>query len=185
MTDDRRRFFRIDDHIGVSYKIMEENELIGQSEPPRQTDIFSLINDLDKTIAQELGELKVTDPKLATLLDTFDRKLNALINQMEIDNYLVQKLVHKVRQVNISACGMGFTVEENLRVEDILMVELLLVQGNVNIATYGRIISSEEVDNGEYYIRLDFFGMSASDQELLIQHIVRRQGHLIRANWPE
>lgn len=185
MTDDRRRFFRIDDQIGVSYQVVEEDDLIGESEPPRQADIFSLINDLDKTIACELGELKVTDPKLATLFDALDRKLNALMNQMEIDNRLVQQLAHKIRQVNISACGMGLQVEEALREEDILTVELMLIPGNISIATYGRVISSEALEDGEYYVRMDFFGMSANDQELLIQHIVRRQGHLIRSNWPE
>ncbi len=183
MTDDRRRFFRIDDHIGVSYQVMEENELMGQSEPPHAADIFGLLNNLDKTIAYELNELKVSDPKLATLLDAFDRKINALVNQMEIDNYLVQRLAHKIRQVNISACGMGLTVEEGLREEDILMVDLVLIPGNINISTYARVISSEDVGGGEYYIRMDFFGMANNDQELLIQHIVRRQGHLIRANW--
>lgn len=185
MTDDRRRFFRIDDHIGVSYQVVEENELMGQSEPPRQSDLFGVLNELDKTIIYELNELKVSDPKLATLLDAFDRKLNALINQMEIDNYLVQRLAHKVRQVNISACGMGLQVEESLREDDILLVDLVLIPGNVNITSYARVISSEAVSEDEYYIRMDFFGMANQDQELLIQHIVRRQGHLIRANWTE
>jgi len=185
MSDDRRRFFRIDDHIGVSYQMVDEDELIGQSHPPRQSDIFSLLNELDKTIVHELGELRLRDPKLAVLMDAFDKKLAALVNQMEIDNYLVQRLAHKVRHVNISACGMGLRVEDPLEEDDILMVELVLIPGNINIITYGRVISSEAVGGGEYYIRMDFFGMSPSDQELLIQHIVRRQGYLIRASWAD
>ena len=183
MSDDRRRFFRIDDHIGVSYRVVDEHELIGQSHPPRQSDVFGLLNDLDKTIAQELGELKVTDPKLATLMEAFDRKLTALVNQLEIDNYLVQRIAHKVRQVNISACGMGFEVDEHLKEGDLLMVDLVLIPGNINIFTYGRIISSEPAGANQHYVRMDFFGMSATDQELLIQHIVRRQGYLIRSSW--
>lgn len=183
MSDDRRRFFRIDDHIGVSYRVVDESELIGQTQPPRQSDIFSLLNDLDKTITQELSELQLRDPKMAVLLDAFDRKLSALVNQLEIDNYLVQRIAHKVRQVNISACGMGLQIEEPLKEGDLVMIDLVLIPGNVNIFTYGRIISSESVNDKETYVRMDFFGMSPTDQELLIQHIVRRQGYLIRSNW--
>ncbi|WP_317930344.1 PilZ domain-containing protein [Halioxenophilus sp. WMMB6] len=183
MSDDRRRFFRIDDHIGVSYQVVDENELIGQHHPPRQSDIFALLNDLDKTIVQELEELKLRDPKLGVLMEAFDRKLNAVVNQLEIDNYLVQRIAHKVKQVNISACGMGLQVEEPLREGDLLMVDLVLIPGNINIFTYGRVISSEAAAAEEYYIRLDFFGMSTTDQELLIQHIVRRQSYLIRSSW--
>ncbi len=183
MSDDRRRFFRIDDHIGIAYQVVDENELIGQSHPPRQSDIFSLLNDLDKTIAHELGELKLQDPKLGVLLEAFDRKLNALVNQLEMDNYLVQRIAHKVKQVNISACGMAFTVDDDLPLETLLMVDLVLIPGNINIFTYGKVVASERVENGEQYVRMDFFGMSPTDQELLIQHIVRRQGYLIRSNW--
>ena len=183
MSDDRRRFFRIDDHIGVAYQVVDENELIGQSHPPRQSDIFGLLNDLDKTIAHELGELKLQDPKLGVLMDAFDRKVNALVNQLEMDNYLVQRIAHKVKQVNISACGMAFTVDDTLELGDLLMVDLVLIPGNINIFTYGRIISCEPAENNHTYARMDFFGMSPTDQELLIQHIVRRQGYLIRSNW--
>jgi c-di-GMP-binding flagellar brake protein YcgR len=191
MSDDRRRFFRIDDSIGVAYEVIDENDLVSQPNAPRQVDVFSLLNDLDKTITQELGELRLRDPKLAVLMDAFDRKLSAIVNQLEIDNELVQRLAYKVKEVNISACGMGLEVGEDLAKGTLLMIDLVLLPGNVNIFTYGRVVDaktrvteeSDDEDEAGFYVRLDFFGMSATDQELLIQHIVKRQGHLLRAAW--
>ncbi len=185
MSEDRRRYFRITDQVGVAYRIVDETELEAQPEPTRPGDIFGILSELDKTISTELQALQLRDPSLAYLLDAFDKKMNAVINQLEMDNYLVQRIAHKVHEVNISACGMGFESEEALPDNTLLMVDLMLTPDNINIFTYARVISCEALEEDKYFVRVDFFGMNSTDQELLIQHIVRRQGYLIRSNWKQ
>jgi c-di-GMP-binding flagellar brake protein YcgR len=185
MSNDRRRYFRITDQVGVAYRVVDESELEAQTQPSRPGDIFGILSELDKTITTELQALQMRDPSLAYLLDAFDKKINAVINQLEMDNYLVQRIAHKVREVNISACGMGFQSDETLADGTLLMVDLMLTPDNINIFTYARVISCESLDEEGHFVRVEFFGMNSTDQELLIQHIVRRQGYLIRSNWQQ
>jgi hypothetical protein len=50
------------------------------------------------------------------------------------------------------------------------------------VFTRGIVIDSTAVESGEgFHARLEFSGMESQDQEVLIQHIVQRQSHLIRA----
>ncbi|GAB2190954.1 PilZ domain-containing protein [Sessilibacter sp. MAH2] len=182
MSEDRRRYFRIDDQIGVSYKIISENDLSGELKPLRVADNFGALRKLNKEIATTLQEVKLKDPLVGNVLEALDKKINVVINQLEMDNLLVQRIAHHVHEVNISACGMGFYIDEALAEATLLSLDLILIPDNINIGSFGRVISCESVEDKKYYVRLEFFGMSSVDQELLIQHIVRRQGYLIRSN---
>jgi len=87
---------------------------------------------------------------------------------------MVDRLANKVREVNISACGIGFVCDEKVSLGTQLQIELRLFPGERVIRTKGRIVGCETLED-VYYWRVDFFGMPSSTQEALIQHIVQRQ----------
>lgn len=175
---ERRRFFRINDRVGVAYRVLTEAEANSRQEQDAQpVDTQSLLARYEQTIDQLLPQ--VESKLMAELLGTLNKKLNCIIAQLELDSQLVRDIAHKVREVNISACGMAFVAEEAVMPGKLLSLDLLLRPEGTQLATYGQVLSCEAIDEG-HYLRINFISLSPFDQELLIQHIVRRQGWLIR-----
>lgn len=191
LGDERRRFFRINDAIGVAYRQLSAEELEqgsvtvdrGVSSDPQR-----LLQAADKTIQTLLPLVRVKQPEVAELLEAMDQKLSFLVDQLEVESRLVERIAHRVHEVNISACGMALVVDEPLALGAVLALDLLLRPSEVHIHTRGEVVACQlaardqaEAMQGTHYVRMEFQGMGISDQELLIQHIVQRQSLLIRA----
>jgi c-di-GMP-binding flagellar brake protein YcgR len=183
MNRDRRRYFRINDTLGVAYRILTETELAEDSDSSeRPVDARNIIAAYDTQIEHLLSQLRGKDPVVSELMDVFNQKFNCILDQLNLDSDLVQRIAHKVQEVNISACGMAFVVDEELASGTLLSLDLLLLPANLHVFTRGIVLDSTAVEAGEgYHVRLEFSGMESQDQEVLIQHIVQRQSHLIRA----
>lgn len=182
MGQERRRFFRIDDSIGVAYRVLTDDELETQLDGDiRPVDSLNLIASLDTKISNLCGQLHARDPLVAELIETLSAKVSSVINQLELDSHLVKRVAYKVHEVNISACGMAFFTEDDLVVDQVISLEMSLKPGNHLVQCYATILSSDYVaETAQNYVRMDFANMSEHDQEILIQHIVRRQGHQLR-----
>lgn len=175
---ERRRFFRINDRVGVAYRVLTEEEANNRQERDSEPmDTLSLLSHYENTIEQLLPQ--VSSEVLAELLGTLNKKINCIVAQLELDSRLVRDIAHKVREVNISACGMAFVADEHVPAGKILSLDLLLRPEGSHIATYGRVLDCQTTDAG-HYVRINFIALSPYDQEVLIQHIVRKQGWLIR-----
>jgi c-di-GMP-binding flagellar brake protein YcgR len=183
MSDaDRRRFFRINDTIRLSYRVLSDEEIQSQLgcviDP---SDAQTLLANYDKTIKSVLGQLKIEQPLVAEVLAAMNGKINRVIDQLDIDSQLVEQIAHKIREVNISACGVAFNVDEPIDIGKVLLLDLLLQPDDVHIFVHCAVIMRGlNEHDGSCYIRVNFSNMSTSDQELLIQHIVRRQGIQLR-----
>lgn len=178
-VNDRRRYFRISDSLGVAYKVISDEHLGEdrvQAEPVR---VFQLLEEQDRHIDQLLGRLNDRDPLVAELARALNQKLNSLVNQLEMESRLIEQIAHRVCEVNISACGLGFPVEEAMVPGTRVQLDLVLLPERQRLLTEAMVISCEPRAEG-HYARLDFVDMAPGDQEMLIQHIVKRQGDLLR-----
>ncbi len=182
MVDERRRFFRIDDVVGVSFRMLSDEEANTHAiENHTQVDAFSLISSYETKIENYLGQLRLQDPVVAAVLDNLNKKMNCVISQLELESRLVDRLAHKVQEVNISACGMGFTTDDELESGGTMSLNLILRPTNLHVNTFGTVVNCEPCNHsGGYYVRVNFHDMDPADQEILIQHIVKRQGSLMR-----
>ncbi|MAZ87429.1 MAG: hypothetical protein CL693_07280 [Cellvibrionaceae bacterium] len=180
---DRRRFFRINDNVGVHYRILKESELNQRIDSLiNPTDTITLLSDYNKQIDTLLSQVVIKDPTVGELLGVLNKKVNCVIQQLELESRITQKLVHKVQEVNISACGMALAVEEALETGTVVDLELMLLPGRYLVHCHGVVVATAPANEGDgFHTRVDFTGMSPEDQELLIQHIVKRQGVLLKA----
>ncbi len=180
---DRRRFFRINDNVGVNYRCLKESELDQHIEAlANPGDSLSLIADCNKQIESLLSQLVIKEPLIAELMGAMNKKVNCVIQQLELETQLTQSLAHKIQEVNISACGMALTTEQSLQGGQVLDLELMLLPGRYLLHCHGVVIDTTACNDGEgFHTRVEFSGMCSEDQELLIQHIVKRQGALIKA----
>ena len=64
---------------------------------------------------------------------------------------------------------------------DKIYLELTLLPSDLHVFTLGEVVDCLPSDDPEwnYTIRIDFYGMTAADEELLVQHMVKRQARLL------
>ena len=182
MGQERRRFFRIDDTLGVAYRKLTEEELKNyDGDQLCPVDALNLIASYDTKIANLTGQLRTKDNLVADILETLNAKLNTVIDQLDLDNELVQRVAHRVQEVNISACGMGLFIDEEIPPGQTISLDLLLKPSQLHLMCYAEIVASSPAEEeGMFFTRMDFINMTPHDQEVLIQHIVRRQGLQLR-----
>ncbi len=184
-SDNRRRFFRIVDALGVSYRVMtgkESTESDDNQDASQFVDTFSVMSGYNKLIQESLEKISVKDEHTATAIEQLNKKVDAILMMLELDSLITQRACHRVEEASISASGIAFPVEENLEVNTLLALDLLLRPSSNHVNIIGRVVSCESLsEDGLFYLRVEFNEMSDQDRETLIQHIVQRQGVLLRS----
>ncbi len=177
MDHERRRFFRIDESVGVSWQIIDNSEKALLS---NRIDFLSLVAEQDQRIEHLLFEIQEENPKVAEIVRLFNQKLERVLSQIMVDNSLVTRIASRIKEANLSACGIGFSNDEPIPVGANLRLEITLYPTQKRITTDGRVVGCDQADTEGYYWRIDFMGMSKADQEELIQHIVRSQSQQLK-----
>lgn len=181
MNDERRRYFRINETVGISYQFAGGGDGTGKKE--ELTSDTSRIFEYDEQIEKLIKALEGENPIIAQLALLFQRKINRVADQLALRNDLVNRIAHRVREVNISACGMAFMNDEPVAAGERLRLELKLFPSEIRVQTLAKVISCEQDEESkQYYWRIDFYSMSTSSQETLIQHIVRSQSAQLKGN---
>lgn len=179
---ERRRFFRIDDHVRLKYKVVTDlrhlpghrDDAIGR---PRQV----LLKDLERDFNSSLNALWQQDPLIAKALAQLNRKLDLLNVGEEAGGVAGTSLIAEPTQVNISACGIAFKVDENLPAGRLLDMNIALLPSEINLRLTARVVGVDALaepgatEQCSYLLRAEFAGNDADAQETLISHIVQRQ----------
>ena len=176
---DRRRYFRINDWVGLSYRVLTPEEMQGSIDAINvQISSAKVIEAIDKELASALNVLWQNNPAAANVIGLLNKKLDFIAAELQMD-YLGAGLVdHEDTQVNISACGMSFESDERFDVGQVLELNLLLKPMNSSIKLKGCINACERSHletSKNYLLRIDFLETDTHVQEELIQHIVKRQ----------
>ncbi len=187
MNEERRRYFRIDDSMGVSYRCIGSEEAKAFVKQSRERGgAFDFAANFDNRIQTLLDTCKIQAPVAAELIDLMNKKLNFVIAQMDVDSELMHKIAYSLKQVNVSACGMAFANEEALKKGQLLQLDIMLHPSELQISAMAEVVdcSPLDIDNVENdktcFVRVDFTEVNSNDQELLIQHIVKRQSEILK-----
>ena len=182
MSNERRRYFRIDETIGISYEILDAKNHQSKSKTP-EVDVLDLVAHQDEQIEKLLLEVAEDNPKVAQLVTIFNQKLERIVNQLVLESHLVGKIAHRVQEANISACGIAFATTEEVALDTHVKLELTLFPSKRTLVTNGIIVSCDRAQEGWYW-RIDFYGMPNQVQEELIQHIVQSQSSQLKSKRP-
>lgn len=179
MTPEKRRFFRINDTVGLTYELLDAQG--EQSGPETTVDLWSLMSDQDEKIERLLGEVAEESPKVAELVRALNQKLERILGQLMMDNRLVQRLAGHNREVNLSACGVGFVNDRKAASGTRIKLELELLPDKQVVPLQGVLVGCDAMRRG-YYWRVNFCAVKPAVQELLIQHVVKRQSAQLQRN---
>lgn len=175
MQDERRRYFRINETIGISYHVIDGDSEEFAAASRHIPDVLDLVSKQDQQIEQLLIEIEDEHPKITELITVFNQKLERIVNQLVLESHLVGRIAHRVKEANISACGLAFKNDEKVSDGARLKLELTLFPSEKKLVTGGILVGCDLSEDDSWYWRIDFYDMSEQVQEMLIQHIVQSQ----------
>ncbi len=181
---ERRRYFRIEDEITLFYRAVEPDAL-PDSEGFKEEimDGFSLTATLEY-LDQESGFLcrtiEKSHPDIASYFDILNQKVNLIAKALLLKEEGVSEL--PASKVNISASGISFFADLQLKADSILELKMILPPALTGLVTYGKVVYCEEVvgETHSHRLAVDFLNIREQDRDVLIRHIVKRQMQQIR-----
>lgn len=179
-AQERRRFFRVDDEVVMDFQTIsrDEYEQWRANHQLQSTELKQLEHDISLLIHQ----LRSSNPALGQLLELFNRKMNLLhAHPHTSEGKALSQNEARIR-VNLSACGMAFFSDTDLRGQTHLLLNLQLKPSNATLSLAGDIVAIDEVshDYGRFQVRVNFNDLKEAEQEMLIQHLFQLQTRNLR-----
>lgn len=186
---ERRRYFRLNDRLGVRLKSLDasglETELVAEGSDERKKMQQS---DWQRQFAHWDIVLNEIEPELNH--SALGAAIKALRHQIQLlsEPFMVQDRVqkeyldenHDVKEVNISACGLALYHRPGVKEGTAVSVSLSLGENELPVFAEARVIAVEPRCSDLDYVRLDFNAIDSESQERLIQYLVRRQSEQLR-----
>ncbi|AKH19099.1 hypothetical protein AAY24_00650 [Sedimenticola thiotaurini] len=185
--NERRQFFRIDDSLSLSYRQIPADQLAGSVES-LETGVdsdFTVVSSLAAVSQEMAGTLNKIDrrqPEVASYLKSLDKKIEILGRVLMA--HTTELLGQPAQSVNLSGTGISFQVEEAIQPGTILELKLLLTPSYAGILCFAEVIgcdpTGDQSDPQRYNLRATFAHIRERDRDVLIQHVIQRQGAQIR-----
>jgi c-di-GMP-binding flagellar brake protein YcgR len=175
--DERRRYFRIEDTIAVLYEPLGDEQAKARQEAINRGD-FGPNNSLQETERQLqllIDKLRVQNPELGEAVELLNTKFNLLKN--DVDESAREM---KVVRASISACGVSFKAPERMPAGEMVYLDILLLPTDLHVQTVADVVACRELEGeSAYEVSFEFNHLSLEVEELMIQHVVKRQGRLL------
>ena len=185
--DDRRRYFRINDTVSLKYRVVQDIDIeteIKRTELEQNNlaELKNAFNCIQAKIMTKMERLEEVSPVVAEILGLFDKKIS-LIESMIMHNDDDKNAITETQQVNLSASGISFESNTPINVDVNLKMELVLFPEYQFIPVYAKVVDCrKKVDDNLYRfnIAVDFIGISETDQETIMQHILSQQAKQLK-----
>ncbi|MBW9256291.1 MAG: PilZ domain-containing protein [Candidatus Thiodiazotropha sp. (ex. Lucinisca nassula)] len=186
IQDERREFFRIDDSIRVSYRVIAAADIPAsideQLRAGERFTVMTRLQEISQHLSASMHRIEQRDTDIADYLKALDEKINLLGRSFLTEAR--ELLDRPSQQVNLSAGGLAMDITEEVQVGSKVEVKMLLLPSFSGLLAYGEVVGSEPSDGEDegypYHVRINFTKIRGSDQDALIRHITRRQGEMLR-----
>lgn len=186
IKDERREFFRIDDSIQVSYRVIPAAQIPSSIEEQLRAGerftVMTRLQEISQHLSAAMHRIEQRDTDIADYLKALDEKVNLLGRSFLTEER--ELLDQPSRKVNLSAGGLAMDITEQVEVGSMVEIKMLLLPSYAGLLAYGEVVGIEASEEGHpdypYHIRITFSLLRGADQEALIRHITRRQGEMLR-----
>ena len=179
MTDERRRYYRIEDEVLLVLQLIEPADIDDRLEDFWANEhAFSIRNNYNFQIEQHIADRHKIEnqmPELARYLGVLEKQIDSITDRLigdEHDNQMVRK------KANLSAQGISFIEAQAPGQGDLLELKLKLLPSGLRLVIMARIVLVEPDSAGaqdKTRISLDFENLHEADREILIKHIHGKQ----------
>ncbi len=186
LEDERRRFFRIEDLVHLTYRVIDEVELAEKAEllekgMIEQFMLMSSLSAITAEMAATFRKIEIGDPDVATYLKALDKKIDLIGKAIMLEEVSADE--NKSAAVNLSASGIAFHTNEILAEGTRVELKLMLLPSCTGILTYGEVVGNDSMQSDADYsnqVRIDFTHLRDEDRDMLIKHVIRKQGDMLR-----
>ncbi|MGE4348707.1 MAG: PilZ domain-containing protein [Candidatus Berkiella sp.] len=194
---ERRRYFRIEDKVVLSYKTLSEEEKQLQSRKLQSgedlcPDLYHIFVMLESDIQDLIKKSKKENLLLSQAIELLNRKLNVIAKGLPNDRRKNSSIFNREPvTVSLSGCGISFMAPTPIEKGQTVQIEIILLPSRQYIVCLGEIVSSEKVALSEnisysaenpFRIAVNFVEIRGEDSERLIQHVIKREVELLRAS---
>ncbi|MFV1871778.1 MAG: hypothetical protein ACMZ64_00430 [Oleiphilus sp.] len=176
---ERRRYFRVSDLVGLRFQLLSQDEqaLAIQAKP---SSMKELLKQIDNEMLANLALIQSSQPEVYRLMDLLNQKVNLALNFDPDSQDETLATSSHVCSVNLSACGLAFPSDKSATLNQYVSLELTLYPNSIRLTLLAAVISCDRYDDEEdakhkYIIRANFVDISDANQEVLVQHVIKRQ----------
>lgn len=185
--NERRQFFRIEDHICLEVDKVSADEFndAEQELNGRSNEAFSVSADfvtLNNEFNHLLNKIKTSSPELSQYLELLNQKIDLLGHHL-LDSELPCSEEDMI-PVNLSASGIAFNHEQTFEPGQHLRLRMVLFPEKIGILAFGTVMDcrDKEKNAAGYQVCVEINHIREQDQELMIKHNLNRQMEELREN---
>lgn len=187
--EERRRYYRIEDKMNLKYQILDnhifeeeiQNAKVGYIQ---QADLRNAYRCIDQRLDILNRQISQKDPLIAEAISLLNKKLSLL--EVMLGSETVEDIIDSSQQtVNLSGSGIAFHSETAILEDTPLKLQLVLLPENQYMAVLGRVVSCREQESQHFIIAVDFEGISETNREYIVHHILKNQTLQIRQSSEE
>jgi hypothetical protein len=184
---ERRRFYRIDDSVALTYRLVPEDDLQDILEGfedglPNRFTLHANFVATSHQMRKLLEQISDEAPHVGAYLEALNRKLDLLAKLIAVQSTEVPD--RPTRRVNLSAGGMAFHAPDPLPRESTLEIKLVLFPSYIGILTYATVVDCHRDESAQadfpYRVGVDFTHIREPDREVLVRHVLRKQAAWLR-----
>jgi hypothetical protein len=184
-SNERRRYFRIEDEICLDYEVISDEEYSKAPEVLAQMmqSAFSLSASfaaLNNEYNPLLNSIKHASPEIGQYLELLNRKIDSLGQQLLEEETPCDE--GNAIEANLSASGIAFQCSEQLKDGQGMKLKIVLLPEKIGVILFGRVqhcLQSAEQKKDDI-ICIDFEHIRYDDQELIIKHNLNKQMQELR-----
>ena len=179
MHADRRRFFRINDSLGLKTSTInpkEEQQCIEDFH--RNQHEYSIRNEFNFQLAQhqvDLHSIEKKMPELARYLTVMQLQIDRLIEQILPEQ---NAFLNDHKDVNLSAQGISYVTQDHVTIGSLQQLHLELQPSKQQLIILARVVKCQTINSStaaSFLISLDFEHIHEADQEILVKHVHSKQ----------
>jgi len=180
--EEKRRYFRVDDIITVvanplNLDVENPEEVIKNVSSSKVVSLADTGTQEDKE-PLDLPE-HMDEKRIYRMIAEIQSKLDFIINHLIMEKEGL--ISSEKRLVNISASGIRFTIEREVKVGEIMEIKMVLpTYPPVAIFAYGKVVRARNLENNKYEVALEYLNMTESVRNEIIQYTLSHQREMIR-----
>lgn len=179
---DQRNYFRIDDIVYLSYRVVSwedarSSQIPGVGQARHTLTVKANLERISRELQPLHSLIRSQNSNVAEYLSALDKKIN-LIGEYLTENDEAEVDVEP-QQVNIGAGGLLFVSDKPVIIGAMLELQMKMLPENTSIFSYARVVScteaTEKAEQQEYKIAVEFEFMDEDVRDLITRHIFEKE----------
>ena len=190
--NDKRKYFRIDDMVFLSYRVVSWAEVRDSKKPELTKQVTKLtckanLDRLSRELQPLYNVIKKSNSNIANYLSMLDKKITLLSDCLiDVEEFEVSV---ETQNINISGGGgLSFASDKAIAIGAMLELTMKLVPEEVVVHSYAKVITCIESDDSadendsmqrEYQIGVEFEFMDDDVRDIITRHVFVREQRLL------